>query len=56
MTGAARIDDRQTPMAQADLAPLIIDRFRRPNTLVITASMLECNEHPSHTVFRITRD
>jgi len=49
----AGIDYRESSMAQTSFPILLIDYFRRPDTLIIPPAMLDGLEHPFNPWFRV---
>jgi hypothetical protein len=45
VSGGARINDRQPPVAQASAPPLIVYRLRCPDTFVVAPAMLYRRKH-----------
>jgi hypothetical protein len=54
VTSTARIDNRQTPMPEAYLLPVVVDRWRDPRAFVVTPAMLNSREHRANSRFRIS--
>jgi hypothetical protein len=56
MAGGAGVDDRQTPVSEANRASMFVNWSRCPDAFVVSAPMLDALEHGSDLDVRLNAD